>query len=175
MFVLDECHKSLDNNGKGKCSVVVHIGGYPAGFCNKTAYGLPLTGEHFCNGLACPQHGGPLAPRDPNFASKLRAIAEEAEEADRIKREAVRIKQETEERERRAKLLKELPYYVEDIKKRCSNNPKARILVCYFERMNTCAILIEELKEELRKEGLIVSSSYISDILGPRVKLEVKW
>jgi len=79
MSTLAPCHKEL-KNGKGKCSVPMWMGGCPAGFCDKEAYGPqaaikpgdgfkdPYTGEFirfdgkytgYCPGLACPMHGGP--------------------------------------------------------------------------------------------------------------------
>jgi hypothetical protein len=64
-------------NGVGKCSVPMWMGGCPAGFCDKPAYGKPPECKMFYNyaagerqrldgryngyvpGLACPSHGGP--------------------------------------------------------------------------------------------------------------------
>lgn len=73
-------HHELDESGKGLCSVPMWMGGLPAGFCDKTAYGKPTkcggyrhpyTGEimrhdgkysGYVPGLACPVHGGPNEP-----------------------------------------------------------------------------------------------------------------
>lgn len=67
----------LDESGEGLCSVPMWMGGCPAGFCDKPAFGErpqcrefrdPYTGElfrqdgrynGFVPGLACPSHGGP--------------------------------------------------------------------------------------------------------------------
>ena len=67
----------LDENGIGRCSVPMWMNGYPAGFCDREAYGerpvckewrAAYTGEifredgryaGFVPGLACPMHGGP--------------------------------------------------------------------------------------------------------------------
>lgn len=66
----------LDENGVGKCSVPMWIGGCPAGFCDKPAYGNKLKCREHYNAhtrrwqredgidcyapyLACPIHGGP--------------------------------------------------------------------------------------------------------------------
>ena len=64
-------------NGKGKCSVPMYMGGCPAGFCDRPAYGEyvdtverypqgPYRGQRMDNkfdgyvpGLACTLHGGP--------------------------------------------------------------------------------------------------------------------
>ena len=69
MSVMWECHKKLNEMGEGKCSLPMWMGGMPAGFCDKPAYGFE-TKEHeelmrcrnesqFIPGLACPAHGGP--------------------------------------------------------------------------------------------------------------------
>ena len=59
-------------DGVGKCSVPVWQYGYPAGFCDKPAYGEQTESylsrffvwdkyrrPAFASGLACPDHGGP--------------------------------------------------------------------------------------------------------------------
>ena len=69
-------HQTLNEYGEGKCSVPMWSGGYPAGFCDKPAYGvrLPTRIRQSSSGnlvaddggyagyvpaLACPLHGGP--------------------------------------------------------------------------------------------------------------------
>ncbi len=69
-------HKELNERGEGKCSVPMWMGGVPAGFCDRVAYGNYINGEEFrdrdgrlrrldgkYNGyvphLACFRHGGP--------------------------------------------------------------------------------------------------------------------
>ena len=72
MSVLNECHKSLDDSGVGKCSVPMWCMGMPAGFCDREAYGEQESGQRrygewsmgrfyqeYCTGLACFLHGGP--------------------------------------------------------------------------------------------------------------------
>lgn len=72
-------HKLTD--GVGKCSVPMWMGGLPADFCDRAAYGERPPGEEFRNGwtgelirfdgryngyvpgLACPAHGGPENPK----------------------------------------------------------------------------------------------------------------
>jgi hypothetical protein len=75
---LSKHHKEL-TNGKGKCSVPMWMGGCPAGFCDKDAFGertettwrrmadgrvLPDDGKYSGHvpALACPAHGGPPCP-----------------------------------------------------------------------------------------------------------------
>ena len=81
MASLSQHHQSL-NNGVGKCSVPMWMGGCPAGFCDEPAYGKQLPNQTvygdygpgyrggrwlaggvftpgYCSGLACPNHGGP--------------------------------------------------------------------------------------------------------------------
>lgn len=70
-------HHTLDESGKGKCSVPMWVSGCPAGFCDRDAYGKRPPSDMYRNstgqlrrwdgrysgyvpGLACPQHGGPL-------------------------------------------------------------------------------------------------------------------
>lgn len=73
-------HMTLDESGKGKCSVPMFAGfGSAAGFCDKEAYGNPIPREYYEDrigrkiyltpgydgyvpGLACPCHGGPKGP-----------------------------------------------------------------------------------------------------------------
>ena len=72
-------HMELDETGVGKCSVPMWMGGCPAGFCDKAAYGkrpdcqryrdglghlkrMDGKYEGYIPGLACPGHGGPEAP-----------------------------------------------------------------------------------------------------------------
>jgi hypothetical protein len=70
-------HKQLDETGTGLCSVPMWMGGAPAGFCDKPAYGIPPKSGRFMNyaigemqridnrydgyvpALACIGHGGP--------------------------------------------------------------------------------------------------------------------
>jgi hypothetical protein len=75
MSRLSHRNKALDENGVGECSCIMwglkdqegrtanYGEGYgDAGFCNEPAYGFQAkdyTGEASCNGLACPEHGGP--------------------------------------------------------------------------------------------------------------------
>lgn len=79
-------HKNL-TNGVGKCSVPMWMGGCPAGFCDKPAFGNYIPGPMFRDawtgerhrfdgkytgyvpGLACEAHGGPPALHcgDPCF------------------------------------------------------------------------------------------------------------
>jgi hypothetical protein len=72
-----EHHMQLNAEGVGKCSVPMWMGGCPAGFCDKDAYGkrLPSSAYYrhgagrtvrsdgrydgYVPGLACPGHGGP--------------------------------------------------------------------------------------------------------------------
>lgn len=66
----------LNEQGIGRCSVPMWMGGYPAGFCDRDAYGYrpkcrewrTSSGEMmredgryngYVPGLACPAHGGP--------------------------------------------------------------------------------------------------------------------
>lgn len=67
-------------DGVGKCSVPMWMGGCPAGFCDKPAYGKPPPSKMFYSyatremvrwdgryngyvpGLACEGHGGPEKP-----------------------------------------------------------------------------------------------------------------
>lgn len=73
MSSLYKHHKEL-TNGKGYCSVPMWDRGYPAGFCNKEAYGMPEEGQTrygnwkdgkflpgYSSGLVCYHHGGPEA------------------------------------------------------------------------------------------------------------------
>jgi len=77
MSQMSSNHTELDSNGEGKCSVPMWMGGCPAGFCDKPAFGNRVPGPTFRNvysgeeirydgkyngyvpGLACPGHGGP--------------------------------------------------------------------------------------------------------------------
>lgn len=78
MSTLWKHHKEL-TDGKGKCSVPMWMGGMPAGFCDRDAFGKYVDGERFRDGqgelrrwdgkyagyvpaLACPRHGGPECP-----------------------------------------------------------------------------------------------------------------
>lgn len=67
-------HHELTNH-KGKCSVPMWMGGSPAGFCDKDAFGeqteaylskFPEWDKYrqpaYAPGLACPSHGGPKCP-----------------------------------------------------------------------------------------------------------------
>lgn len=71
-------HRTL-TNGRGKCSVPMWVGGLPAGFCDKPAFGEYIDGDRFPGGyyqgkrmdnrfdgyvpgLACPAHCGPPCP-----------------------------------------------------------------------------------------------------------------
>ncbi len=75
---ISKCHKELDENGVGKCSVPMWCCGMPAGFCDEPAYGkrvptkwyrdangrvFPADGryEGYVPALACPSHGGPVS------------------------------------------------------------------------------------------------------------------
>lgn len=79
MSRLSEHHQVL-TNGVGKCSVPMWCHGLPAGFCDQPAYGNYVPGESYRDArgnvfrldskyigyvpaLACPAHGGPLAPQ----------------------------------------------------------------------------------------------------------------
>jgi hypothetical protein len=77
MSALSEHHKTLNEDGIGKCSVPMYMGGMPAGFCDRPAYGERSAGTEWWNyaaqqmmrhdgkyaghmsGLACSCHGGP--------------------------------------------------------------------------------------------------------------------
>lgn len=76
MSRISDPHHNLNEFGEGKCSVPMWCGGYPAGFCDKPAYGerpLGRTITHWDGyrfrpdglyaghvpGLACSDHGGP--------------------------------------------------------------------------------------------------------------------
>jgi hypothetical protein len=77
MSSISEKHQNLDENGIGLCSVPMWMGGSPAGFCDKPAYGIPPKSKRFFNygmmeqqradnrydgyvpALACIGHGGP--------------------------------------------------------------------------------------------------------------------
>lgn len=76
MSALSQHHRTLDENGEGKCSVPMWGGGCPEGFCDKPAYGEPPDGKTirrwdgyeyredgrypgYVPGLACKAHGGP--------------------------------------------------------------------------------------------------------------------
>lgn len=79
MPYMSEYHKTLKDQ-KGKCSVPMWMGGCPAGFCDKDAFGEYVPGPTFRDaytgevrrfdgkyrgyvpGLACPAHGGPPCP-----------------------------------------------------------------------------------------------------------------
>lgn len=83
MSRLSNHHEALDENGIGKCSVPMFMGGCPAGFCDEPAYGtrppcaqwrnaysgelLRMDGRYngYVPGLACPGHGGPSKPVAP--------------------------------------------------------------------------------------------------------------
>lgn len=62
-------HLELGENGEGLCSVPMWMGGCPAGFCDRPAFGSQrketwfeeMTGQRlpYCPGLACSIHGGP--------------------------------------------------------------------------------------------------------------------
>lgn len=60
---LSDCHKMLDKNGIGRCSVPMWMMGIPAGFCDEPAYGEQEPNQYrydgYCGGLACFTHGGP--------------------------------------------------------------------------------------------------------------------
>ncbi len=73
---MQECHRKLDKDGRGKCSVPMWSNGCPDGFCEEDAYGQRPEGETYRDasgrihrhdglydgyvpGLACPAHGGP--------------------------------------------------------------------------------------------------------------------
>jgi hypothetical protein len=61
-------HKELNENGVGKCSCPMWCDGFPAGFCDKEAYGEQTEEgkknryNGYVGALACPTHGGPLKP-----------------------------------------------------------------------------------------------------------------
>lgn len=77
MSQCSEHHKTLDEQGEGKCSVPMWCMGVPAGFCDRPAYGerppgqtyysygagreMRLDGRYagYVPGLACSIHGGP--------------------------------------------------------------------------------------------------------------------
>lgn len=76
MSTLWKHHQELNSCGEGKCSVPMWMGGGPAGFCDRTAYGERPRAEVFRRwdgyeyradglyagyvpALACPMHGGP--------------------------------------------------------------------------------------------------------------------
>lgn len=61
MAMCNEHHKVLNEKGEGKCSVPMWADGFPAGFCDATAYGFPIPGRYsgYVGYLACPAHGGP--------------------------------------------------------------------------------------------------------------------
>ncbi len=58
-------HKELNEDGEGRCSVLMWAGGMCNGMCNKVAYGLPEGRkegyDRLCDVpfLACHMHGGP--------------------------------------------------------------------------------------------------------------------
>lgn len=73
----EEHHRKLNDQGEGKCSVPMWMGGCPAGFCDERAFGERPPSREYRNGhtgrmqrfdgrydgyvpgLACPAHGGP--------------------------------------------------------------------------------------------------------------------
>lgn len=76
MSQLHQHHQALNDEGTGRCSVPMWQCGYPAGFCDRPAYGhRPEAPVHrrwdgfewrddgryagYVPGLACVQHGGP--------------------------------------------------------------------------------------------------------------------
>ena len=78
MARIGDQHENLDDQGIGKCSVPMWMGGSPAGFCNDPAYGERPEPDHYwidaytqerkrsdnkydgyVPALACPGHGGP--------------------------------------------------------------------------------------------------------------------
>ena len=62
MSSISRHHRELNEQGTGKCSVPMWLGGVPAGFCAKDAYGEPTEEsdyEGYVPALACPGHGGP--------------------------------------------------------------------------------------------------------------------
>ena len=77
MAVLNDHHKQLDADGRGRCSVPMWSMGCPSGFCGSEAYGNRLPTRMLRNyasggvyaedggysgyvpALACPKHGGP--------------------------------------------------------------------------------------------------------------------
>lgn len=74
MSVMSEKHQKL-TDGVGACSVPMWMGGMPAGFCDKPAYGKPEPNNKrygdwnhgrwqgcYVPALACYGHGGPKAP-----------------------------------------------------------------------------------------------------------------
>lgn len=79
-MMISKIHEELNENGIGKCSVPMWMGGCPAGFCDKPAYGKQEKGQNrygdygweggrrvfhpgYCSGLACYGHGGPEKPQ----------------------------------------------------------------------------------------------------------------
>ena len=77
MSSIGKHHQELNEQGVGKCSVPMWMGGSPAGFCDKEAYGVPPRSSRIFNygimeeqrtdgrydgyvpALACIGHGGP--------------------------------------------------------------------------------------------------------------------
>lgn len=76
MATMSDHHKTLNEQGEGKCSVLMWDHGTPAGVCDDLAYGKRPPGktyrdengevkrfdgkyEGIISGLACPRHGGP--------------------------------------------------------------------------------------------------------------------
>ena len=77
MARLNNHHKELNDQGEGKCSVPMWMGGCPAGLCDEPAFGNYIKGKTFRDGwtgevrrldgkysgyvpaLACQMHGGP--------------------------------------------------------------------------------------------------------------------
>ncbi len=69
---LSSHHQNL-TDGIGKCSVPMWMGGCPAGFCDKDAYGTETPAARdrhmrpntylYVPALACPRHGGPKEVR----------------------------------------------------------------------------------------------------------------
>ena len=74
---MSDHHRTLNDQGEGKCSVPAWIMGMPAGFCDEPAYGKPVPSKTYrvaytnelrrfdgrysgyVPALACPGHGGP--------------------------------------------------------------------------------------------------------------------
>ncbi len=54
---LSNHHMELNEQGEGKCSVPMWIGGIPAGFCDRPAFGVSANPD--APFLACQCHGGP--------------------------------------------------------------------------------------------------------------------